>query len=88
MLLKLTDLRREVVDRVTTEYLASQNAVLDEALTEGEREVLATLLRKLLASLSESDEERITNRMPARSAPPPRALGPLPSGVIRSNPRL
>lgn len=56
VLLELTDRGREVVDRVTTEYLANQNAVLDEALTTAERETLAALLRKLLVSLADAGQ--------------------------------
>lgn len=52
VLLELTSAGRTVVDRVTTEYLANQNAILDEALNAEERVLLASLLRKLLASLS------------------------------------
>lgn len=56
VLLRLTRKGLKLVDRVTTEYLAHQNAVLDEALDAEERALLASLLRKLLASLSEPGE--------------------------------
>jgi len=56
VLLELTSEGRTVVDRVTTEYLANQNAILDEALDAEQRELLASLLRKLLASLSARSE--------------------------------
>lgn len=65
VLLELTDSGREVVDRVTTEYLANQNAILDKALNEDERQTLATLLRKLLVSMSESAKSE--NSPPATS---------------------
>lgn len=66
VLLRLTSKGRELVDRVTTAYLAHQNRVLDEVLLEGEREVLSDLLRKLLDSMSE---------MPGKG-PPESALTP------------
>jgi DNA-binding MarR family transcriptional regulator len=50
--LKLTHRGLEIVDRVTTEYLANQNAILDDALEANEREILARLLQCLLASLT------------------------------------
>lgn len=53
ILLMLTRKGREIVDQVTTEYLANQNAVLAEALEPEERATLASLLRRLLESLSE-----------------------------------
>lgn len=52
VLLRLSDRGRELVDLVTTEYLANQNAILDGALGLDEREQLAVLLRKLLATLA------------------------------------
>ncbi len=52
VLLSLTESGRERIDQVTTAYLENQNRVLDDALAKGERDILATLLRKLLASLS------------------------------------
>jgi len=52
VLLNLTVKGREVVDQVTTAYLANQNTLLSEALLEDERDTLAELLRKLLASIS------------------------------------
>ena len=58
VLLQLTSKGHELVDRVTTAYLANQNSVLDQALPEDEREVLANLLRKLLESLSETGADR------------------------------
>lgn len=57
VLLRLTGKGLEVVDRVTTKYLANQNQILDEALAEGERETLSLLLRKLLGSLSDTQEQ-------------------------------
>ena len=71
VLLKLSAHGREVVDRVTTEYLANQNAVLDEALDHEERERLASLLRKLLASLSAASHASEA----AREAPAPAPAG-------------
>ena len=53
--IELTDQGRELVDQVTTAYLENQNQVLDDALQPEERESLARLLRKLLASLTGDD---------------------------------
>ena len=50
--IELTDEGRKLVDEVTTAYLENQNQVLDDALQPDERESLARLLRKLLASLT------------------------------------
>ena len=50
--LQLTDAGRQLVDQVTTAYVENQNRVLNAALREDERDALAGLLRKLLASLS------------------------------------
>ncbi len=63
--LELTPSGRELVDRVTAAYLHNQRELLREALTDGERNRLAPLLRKLLDSLS----ARNTRRKPA-SRPP------------------
>lgn len=71
VLLQLSARGREVVDRVTTEYLANQNSVLDAALDSREREQLATLLRKLLASLSAASADG--RDIAARTAPGPAA---------------
>ncbi len=50
--IELTGQGHELVDEVTTAYLKNQNQVLDDALDPEDRETLARLLRKLLASLS------------------------------------
>ena len=55
VLLQLSEQGRQVIDRVTTEYLANQNRLLNDALGEADRETLARLLRQLLASLAEPD---------------------------------
>ncbi|WP_428097794.1 MarR family winged helix-turn-helix transcriptional regulator [Candidatus Rariloculus sp.] len=52
--LKLTPRGLDIVDRVTTAYLSNQNALLDGALDPAERTQLASLLQRLLASLSAS----------------------------------
>ena len=57
VLLQLTSKGLDVVDRVTTMYLENQNQILDEALAEGERETLSLLLRKLLSSLADTQEQ-------------------------------
>jgi DNA-binding MarR family transcriptional regulator len=64
VLLQLTEKGRGVVDKVTTEYLANQNQVLDDALAEGERETLSRLLRKLLASMVEAGGDRSPGSAP------------------------
>jgi len=69
VLLQLTGKGLEVVDRVTTKYLANQNQILDEALAEGERETLSLLLRKLLGSLADTQEQsRPAPARPRRTA--------------------
>ena len=73
--LQLTDAGRELVDEVTTEYVTNQNRVLDAALQDEERLVLARLLRKLLASLAVDDrppvgDTRETRPRPGRPARP------------------
>ena len=55
---ELTTSGRELVDRVTSAYLENQGALLREALTDGERTMLGTLLRKLLDSLSARNDKR------------------------------
>ena len=50
--IELTDAGRDAVDRVTTAYVENQNQVLDDALQPAERDTLAQLLRKLLASIT------------------------------------
>ena len=57
VLLRLTSKGLEMVNRVTTMYLENQNQILDEALAEGERETLSLLLRKLLGSLVDAQEQ-------------------------------
>ena len=54
ILLSLTDRGRALVDRVTSKYLANQHTILDQALDAKERKLLASLLRRLLESLSET----------------------------------
>ena len=73
--LQLTDAGRQLVDQVTTAYVENQNDVLDAALREDERDTLARLLRKLLASLSVDDrppigDTRETRPRPGRPARP------------------
>ena len=69
VLLQLTGKGLEVVDRVTTKYLANQNQILDEALAEGERETLSLRLRKLLGSLADTQEQsRPAPARPRRTA--------------------
>ena len=73
--LQLTDAGRQLVDQVTTAYVENQNKVLNAALREDERETLARLLRKLLASLSVDDrppveDTRETRPRPGRPARP------------------
>ncbi len=53
VLIQLTARGRDLVDQVTTAYLANQNQVLDRALEAHERQTLAILLRKLLGSMSD-----------------------------------
>ena len=67
--LQLTDAGRELVDEVTTEYVTNQNRVLDAALQDEERLVLARLLRKLLASIAVDDEARPGDASGARRGP-------------------
>lgn len=64
--IELTDEGRKLVDQVTTAYLENQNQVLDDALQPDERESLARLLRKLLASLTGDDA---VGAEPASAAP-------------------
>ena len=59
VLLQLSRKGREVVDRVTAEYLANQNTILSEALEQEERETLARLLRRLLASMSDPGADAV-----------------------------
>ena len=66
--LQLTDAGRRLVDQVTTAYVENQNKVLDAALREDERDILARLLRKLLASPSFDGDPRLV----AASEPRPR----------------
>lgn len=71
--IELTDDGQKIVDRVTTAYVENQNRVLDGALLPEERETLARLLRKLLASLTgneapDEDERPPTPRRSGRDA--------------------
>ena len=75
VLLQLTERGREVVDRVTTDYLANQNRILDEALDEGEREALSQLLRKLLRSLVEAREGTAAETATTPALKPRRVVG-------------
>lgn len=59
ILIQLTPSGLELVDKVTTAYLANQNEVLDRALAPEEREALAALLRKLMASMMQHDEASV-----------------------------
>ena len=73
--LQLTDAGRQLVDEVTTAYVENQNKVLNGALREDERDTLARLLRKLLASLAVDDrppvgDTRETRPRPGRPARP------------------
>jgi DNA-binding MarR family transcriptional regulator len=70
ILLELTDSGRELVDRVTTAYVENQNKVLDTALDKGERDTLATLLRKLLSWLVEDADGKKAGSIPGRSWAP------------------
>lgn len=65
--LELTPHGRELVDRVTAAYLRNQGNLLGEALTREERATLATLLGKLLDSLSARSTRRKPDPHPART---------------------
>jgi DNA-binding MarR family transcriptional regulator len=56
ILVQLTPKGLDLVDKVTTAYLANQNEVLDRGLTHDERELLAELLRKLVSSMTEQEQ--------------------------------
>jgi DNA-binding MarR family transcriptional regulator len=56
ILVQLTPQGLELVNEVTTAYLANQNEVLDRGLTHEERDSLAILLRKLLTAMTQQEE--------------------------------
>jgi DNA-binding MarR family transcriptional regulator len=68
VLLQLSPKGRELVDRVSTVYLASQHEALDQALSASEREQLGELLRKLLNSMADVGEAKTTYRQPPELA--------------------
>ena len=80
--LQLTGAGRRLVDEVTTAYVENQNKVLNAALCEDERDTLAHLLRKLLASLVsnhavQTPSEAPPQRRPGRRSPNRRGHRPL-----------
>jgi DNA-binding MarR family transcriptional regulator len=64
VLLRLSPKGRELVDRVTSVYLANQHEALDQVLTASERDQLGELLRKLLDSMAGIGEAQMAYRRP------------------------
>lgn len=69
ILLELTPQGRHLIDAVTADYLANQHTILDAALAPTERELLATLLRRLLDSLARNAMPSLRNAGLGAAAP-------------------
>ena len=80
VLIQLTARGRDLVDQVTTAYLANQNEVLGRALGAHERETLANLLRKLLGSMSDRGDPQSRRSMPRSKGQAPFATTGEPGG--------